>query len=302
MGKQREMHEDELQILIQGVQQGENETFRSLMEQVRPTLAAYIRRHHPQPEDQKDILQETFFNIYRAISAGHYHHINRLAFLQWIKKIAWHEIIYHRTSHWGPATLLSHRDEGSDDKCPGLQDRSPRADQQLEYLNLSQFLEQQLDEILIQREKTETKKDLGLLKKIAFLRFYVDQVSQRELAGLLSDYAANLGLEVKVSQTTINNWVSRGDILNTLVKHLVEEHRDVLEMLEWGRLCTDLNEQEKMILHQTWDGLGREGRQADDPTDPARQEVYQTARQKVAHALFLRIKEQLHLLRHPGSD
>lgn len=56
------MSDVDFQVLIQGVQQGDSEAFGCLLEHVRPTLANYIRRHHPQPEDQNDILQETFFN------------------------------------------------------------------------------------------------------------------------------------------------------------------------------------------------------------------------------------------------
>jgi DNA-directed RNA polymerase specialized sigma24 family protein len=297
------MHNAELKVLIQGVQQGDPEAFRCLFEQIRPSLAAYIRRHHPHAEDQQDILQKTFFNIYRAISGGRYHHINEVAFLQWIKKIAWHEIIYHRATNWGPVTFYSYLDKDGKEISPDLRDPKARADQRLEDLNLSQFLDQQLDEVLIQREETAIKKDLGVLKKMAFLRFYVDQVSQRELVGLISHYAVNLGLQVKISQTVINNWVSRGDILKTLVKHLVEKHREVLEVIDWEFLCPNLDAQEKAVLQQAWGSSGNEPRPVNrDQIDPLPQEAYKTAKQKVTHALFLRIKEQLHLLRHPRPD
>src|SRR5262249_12397590 len=146
------------------------------------------------------------------------------------RKIAWRELIsYVKPSARHRETSLVFIDAEGGESPLELPDTGPGPDELAMQQMLKDFLDEQLDEILIFTAKTEEQKNTGRLEKMAFRLYYVDGCTQQEIVEAVNDYAAALGMSEAVKQTTVNNWVSRGDTLKKLCRHLIGEHADMIE-------------------------------------------------------------------------
>jgi hypothetical protein len=135
---------------------------------------------------------------------------------------------------------------------------------------------------------------------MAFLRFYVDQLSQSEILELAFEDAVRLNILGQLTSSTINNWISRGDILKTLVHHLVQRHPEIVDKLSkhWTA-SRDLDRDERDLLHLEW-GLGKSCSEiAASQNLPLAKvnELLALAKHKLAKSLFKRMKTELHELR-----
>ena len=83
------------------------------------------------------------------------------------------------------------------------------------------LLDNVLDSALIEGSESPE----GYLKKLAFQMYYIDGLPMREITAHMTRYRM-LGQTGKaINQTTINNWLSRGDILKLVVRYLKICHR-----------------------------------------------------------------------------
>lgn len=257
-----------------------------------------MRRFNSRHEDIEDSLQETLVSAYRAMRDGNYKYVGVAAFVGWLRTIARHAMI-QRVSAEVYLLPLSFKDQSGREVPIDLPAGGCDPAQRAEYSQLFEFLEQQLDEVLIKRETAHEDRDIGLLKKMAFLRFYVDQLTQREVANAACKDAAQLGLVAQISQTTINNWTARGDILRLLIRHLVDEHPEAISRVMQLSIVGLLDSDECEALRAHW-GLGRSSGDIAENQNllPSGMEgALTTAKRKLAAALFARIKSDLHDLR-----
>jgi hypothetical protein len=108
-------------------------------------------------------------------------------------------------------------------------------------------------------------------------------------------------VEAKISQTTINNWTSRGDILRLLIRHLVEGHHNLLTKLTCCQgVWATLTGMESDLLQRSWKN-GESKATIASKTTLSISEIENSlriAKRKIADALFLMIKQELHNLRH----
>lgn len=118
------------------------------------------------------------------------------------------------------------------------------------------FLDAQLDKVLVEGEEEPGRRAKGMLRKLAFVTFYVDGLTLSQIQHDLESVAGSMGVPPP-TRTQLNNWLSRGDILTKLVAHLVKEHsawvaESVKECLEQ----LSLPAQESEIARLRWqDGL-----------------------------------------------
>jgi RNA polymerase sigma factor (sigma-70 family) len=294
------MDDAELKDLVESVARDETGAFDRLARHFRPSIVFYVRRFLKRPEDVEDILQETLLAAYRAIRAGRYRHINQAAFVGWLRTIA-----HHAIPRLGSAEAPWIESLTGDDPAGEATVRDPAAPpedlaQRLAYRALSGFLRSELDQVLIEREKTPAGKDLGLLKKLAFLHFYLDQYSQKETVTAVVAYGARLGLSAKVTQAAVNNWIARGDILKALVQHLVEQHHDMVAKLEnLSDPDVGLAPHQAQLLEMHWRRRWTASEIARDRRLPAPwvEAELRGAKCKIAATLFQTVKGELHLLR-----
>ncbi|MCI0486695.1 MAG: RNA polymerase sigma factor [Blastocatellia bacterium] len=298
------MTDAKVQILIQQALEGDNDAFDRLMDDYRPFLYSFIRRHIKGHEDTEDILQEVCLNAYKAMRSGNYRYINAAAHIGWLKSIAWHTVIYH-INRQEAIDPIEYVDGYGNRVMLDIPNPGRTVEHELECLWLFEFLEQQLDEALIKPEPSQRGKDIGLLKKIAFVSFYVDELGQKEVVIAVSEYAERLGVSADISQFTINNWLSRGDVLKLLIRHLIEKHNELIgKLADLDNVSASLDELEKNLLKEFW-GLKKSEKLIAQENDLRLSDIEKTlqrAKQKVADALFKIIKKQLHDLRHQGTD
>jgi len=291
--------ESKLESLIRRVIDGDESAFDDLIRNFRHYVYTFARCHLKQHEDSEDILQNTFLNAHQALRNGHYQHHNLAAFKGWLKTIAWREIIYHHKNRKVAESLYT-LDQDGNEMLMSPPDQATTGEA-VEHLSLFEFLDRQLDEVLIKSQPTPQDKDIGLLKKLAFMHFYVDCFSQKQIVTIISAHAARLCVAVAISQATINNWTSRGDILRLLIRRLVERHHDLLGKLTGAQsVWAALTEIEKDLLQQSWK-YGESEETIASKAELALSEIensLRTAKRKVADALFLMIKQELHNLRH----
>lgn len=291
------MTESELTVLVGRATDGDNEAFGRLAEELRASLTSYLRRFIDHREDIEDLVQETFLSAYLAMRRGNYTHINHAALAGWFRRIAWHLLIRNRNPEQAEAT-------GEIEEAADVAQSSGPAEE-VDAAGLYAFLDRQLDEILIESQPISDDRRMGLLKKVAFLRFYVDGLSQTETSEVVQGYATRIGIRAKVNQASINNWIARGDVLRTLVRHLVERHRETLLKLACPDLvCHNLAVREREVLHSHW-VLGKTPGTIAESTGLTLLEVEQAlqgARRKIAEGLFRMIKNELHKSRYPGRQ
>ncbi len=283
--------EPEVADLVQRVAQGDNGAFDRLMRVFSTSVTCYLRRFVSHRENIEDLVQEAFLNAYLAIRKGRYQHINQAALAGWLRRIAWRLMIQRREPEA----------EEFAETLENIPEVRAGAAQEVGNQRLFEFLLHQFDEVLIEAETTPQGRGIGLLKKMAFLRFYVDGLSQTETVAAVLEYAARIGVTVHVDRVMINNWIARGDILKLLVQHLVERHREMLGKLTAPEdMCPSLREPEKQALDMHWrQGRNEESISAATGLPPTQvRKALRCARRKVADGLARVIKKELHELRY----
>jgi RNA polymerase sigma factor (sigma-70 family) len=285
------MTDQEALELVESACNGDEQAFHGIVREFRPAVTSYIRRYIPLKEDVEDLTQETFLSAYLSMRSGGYKHINRAAFAGWLRKIAWRG-------------LINRPGRGPEQPEENLADRADAGRPLTETLvdtQLFEFMSRQFGEVFMGGDKI--RQSIGLLKKMAFLFFYVDGLSQRETVTAILAYASRIGVTTEVDRITVNNWISRGDILKQLVRHLVEEHHELLSKLTDPKVCEALTPLERRLLERHWDqNQGAEALAAEFGLPvPEVRRALKRAREEVTMRLFRMIKKELHDARYQDS-
>lgn len=298
------MSESDIELLVWKVGRGDAEALGQLLERFGSRVRGSLSGRMWQPDEISELVNDTFLVAAAAIREGRYRHLDSERLAHWLCVIAKHQTLSRRS---GERSRKHHHDKLNleDGLVETLSDGGPTTHQRVERKWLLDFMTEQLDEILIGRASGEQDKSLGHLKKMAFMLFYVDQLTQVEIVEYLEPVAFGLGLAKPVKQSTINNWLARGDILKRLVKHLVDECPLLLSQLSTSsELRLSLSPAEREVLVLAWDEgrplpeCARHLKLAGDELEI----IYRQTCRKIADELFARIKQTLHEQRHVAGD
>jgi len=293
------MYSSDIQAVIQGMISGDAAAFDRFVVACRPPLLRYLINHVKCQDDAENITQETLLSACRAICELRYNHRGDAALRAWLRKIAWRKIVstVTTTGSWNISLHQLSTDGEEFDIEPSTP--SDAVEDETTQNLLIEFIDRQLDEALILCSSNESDRLKGQLKKLAFMYFHVDELSQVETARIVSRHAAGLGMAAAVTQTTINNWISRGDVLHTLIRHLVTHHAKMLDKITLATVdrCGLTLVEANAIRHHWWVDDAIESIK-DDSVNVQYDSAFESAKRKIAEKLFMDIKGQLHVLRH----
>ena len=236
-------------------------------------------------DEANDLAQETFIRAWVALSRG----TVVTSFGSYLRAVARNVV-----TDWA-----NRRGEAIVDPLDGMKaltEPDSSVEQKAEQRLLWEFLDAQLDKVLLEATEGQSAEAMGMLRKLAFVAFYVDGLTLPELQAELTPLAELMGVSPP-TRTQLNNWLSRGDILARLVRHLVEEHSEwisgsVQECL--GELS--LVRQEAEIAHMRWrDGLSLEqiAERSERPLAEISQ-VVESVTRLLIRRISKRIKASLH--------
>jgi DNA-directed RNA polymerase specialized sigma24 family protein len=293
------MTEPELETVVRDIAAGEDRAFEQLHQSFRWHVFHYLRRLGADDATAEDALQDCFLQACVAMRSGKYQHHGAAPLAAWLRTSARHALSRLREQDRA-VPLVESADEELADPLLQVPDRGPGPAALALNAQLFNFLADQLDEALIHSQTTQKGKDLGLLKKLTFLRFYVDRLPQKEVLALAVSDAAALGVLSEITSAAINNWISRGDVLRCLTDHLADKCPRLLDKLSkhWAD-APGLDPLERRCYQLHWE-RDATGPQIAESMNISREEAARclsSARQKVARSLFRHVKEDLHELR-----
>ena len=275
--------------LIYRCRQRDRCAFDELVGRYQQRIVAFIYARVDDLEIAHDLSQETFLRAWSALSRG----TNVIVFAPWLFQIArnlvssWRDT-YSRTIHAEPLDEYQER-IATDTSVEHSVITHCQAD----------FLRAQLDEVLIEATATRDDQLAGLLRKLAFLAYYVDGLTMREIHADMTIHARALGV-FPPTVTQLNNWLCRGDILQRLLRHLIDEHSAWIYEVIQG--CLDelpLSEKDRTIASWRWQKGWAIDLIAERGGDSMR-EVSQTLQhiaREIEQALTKQLKAELHLTR-----
>ncbi|MBI4493549.1 MAG: RNA polymerase sigma factor [Chloroflexi bacterium] len=222
--------------------QGDRQAFDVLWERYRQRIFTYLCLRVRNPHDAEDLAQETFIRAWSALSRG-----TRVeTFVPYLYQVArnlandWSQ----RCRRVGVLQPLEEQQE--------IPSQDPSVEQTVDATLSSEFLMKQLDEVLLAEPSVSEEGWMGLLRKLAFVSFYMDGLTVLEIQASLASHAQALGL-VQPTATQLNNWLSRGDILCSLVRHLVQDHPAWILATTWRCLSSlNLPVQELELARLRW--------------------------------------------------
>lgn len=107
--------------LFRRLQAGDVEAVRILFERYRPRIYRVCLHYTGNPEDARDIVQETFVRAYRGV--GHFRGDSALA--TWLTRIAMNLCLNFRRDRRTASTLLDQREELVRKNMPPVEPRGP---------------------------------------------------------------------------------------------------------------------------------------------------------------------------------
>jgi DNA-directed RNA polymerase specialized sigma24 family protein len=276
--------------------------FEQVFKLHRSRVFNYLRGLGASYQSAEDILQDTFLNAYQAFQTGRYYHVSEIALAAWLRTVARHLWFRSESSvdideRCETSASLSAEDESALDSAGKTVPSAPPLDGVAEQTELFALLNEQFDELLIHSQSSQGDKDIGRLRKGAFMRFYLEGFSQKEILNAAIEEAEQLNIVPKMTLACINNWISRGDLLKTLVGRLVERNPETVDKLRriWHR-ASDLTDEEREVLRMEWE-FGRCAREiAIFRSQPVSVVIatLASAKAKVAARLFVTVKRELH--------
>src|SRR5215472_13427531 len=180
------MPDSELHNTLQSAGKVNEVTFEQMFREHRWHVFNYLRGLGASYQTAEDVLQDTFLNAYQAFQSGRYYHVSELALAAWLRTVARH--LWFR-SEPGSGTgerceksaSVGVEDESVLDSAGEAAPSSPLLDNLAEQTELLALLNEQLDELLIHSQSSQKDKDIGRLRKVAFMRFYLEGLSQKEI-------------------------------------------------------------------------------------------------------------------------
>jgi RNA polymerase sigma factor (sigma-70 family) len=297
-----QMPDSELHNTWQSIGRSDAGAFEQVFKVHRWRVFNYLRRLGASYETAEDVLQDTFLNLYKAFQSGRYYHVNEIALAAWLRTVARH-LWFRSESGIDPnercekSASISVEDESVLDSAGETIESFSQLGNTAEQTELLALLNEQLDELLIHSQSNQKNKDIGRLRKVAFMRFYLEGCSQKEILNAAIQDAARLNIAPEMTRASINNWISRGDLLKTLIGRLVARNPESVDKLHciW-RDASDLTEEERGVLQMAWE-LGKCPQEIAISRSQSMSIVIArlaSAKAKIAAGLFVAVKRELH--------
>jgi RNA polymerase sigma-70 factor (ECF subfamily) len=199
--------------LIRDCSRGDRNAFDVLWERYWRRIFNFICLRVGNREEAQDLTQEVFIRAWFAISRGR----EVLAFQPWVYKIA-RNVVYdwireHRRG--GPTVAI---EELGDIAAP---QHSVEASVELKLS--CEFLFKRLEEVLAPASDSIQERTGASVRKLAFMYFHADGMTLPEIQAELAPLCRSCGMP-QVTLPQLNNWLCRGDILSSLVRHLVRNY------------------------------------------------------------------------------
>jgi len=277
------MKDSEAEDFLLRLEKGDQEAVAPLMSYSYAAVRRSVRDRVP-PDLIPDCVQAVFLSLWKAVQAGRYQYQGIPQFFSYITMIARSEARRARRYCLREAQFPTSEDSDTQWDPPAPEHPEPAVEMPL-------MLSELLDKALIESARGPTGKDLGLLKKLAFQCYYVDGLSQKEIVAQLGEYANHLKLSVTADN--LNNWLSGGRILKTVVTYLVEHRQGGASFLIGHVLDrADVTQGQREVVHLYWCC----GKEVDDIAAERRStpEVIQDLLDNGIAALVAAIKKQLH--------
>lgn len=188
----------------------------------------------------EELAQETFIKVHMSRD-----NFRGPSFGAWINQIAKNLAIDH-IRRQKRSKEVSRYDADGRDRLDVLPDGKPSAQDQMIGRDLINFVEEELNETLINSQNTELDRYIGLLKKRAFILYEQFGYGLSEIYDEISRDAQARG--ISITYDSLENWLSRRDILRALLFHLLEEHEGAIrERIDMAIPEASLTEQEQII-------------------------------------------------------
>ena len=219
-------------------QKGDEAAFTALYykhwEQIRTTINSIINYS----EVAKELAQETFTRVF-----VHRDSFRGGSFKAWVSEIARNVArdYLRAEERRQPREVPSYNSKGRDILEPLSGKETPLND--IIKKDLFDFIDRELYEILIENQRTEEDKYIGLLKKRAFILYEWFDYTLSEVYDKICKDAQTKN--INITYDALENWLSRRDILEDLLWHLFEEHEnDISDRIHEAITPGLLNEQE----------------------------------------------------------
>jgi RNA polymerase sigma factor (sigma-70 family) len=222
----------------------QREAFEAMLRREAPKITAYLSYRTNSDSDAQDLAQEVFIRAWSSLRRG----TEVECFGAWIQAIARNVLkdYYARRGSQPPSENL--------EDYLDLPDSLPSQEKNVTLASLFNGLLARLDQALQGDSDDSRQRNEARLRKLAFVTFYVDHCSLSEIKIELALHAASLGLEPP-SAAMINNWLSRGDILSQLIRHLVDQHPEwVSGSMRAGLAKLEMTTQERKLARLRWVG------------------------------------------------
>jgi type III secretion system FlhB-like substrate exporter len=108
----------------------------------------------------------------------------------------------------------------------------------------------QLKEILITKPEKIGEKKEGALQYKAFYLYELKGNTQSEVLTKIIPMAKKYGVEI--TESKVNNWLSRRDILKELCNHLIEEHINEVKEVLLPILYAQLSKEDRGVIKKYW--------------------------------------------------
>src|ERR1035441_7722835 len=218
------MTDIQVEVLLQRLAGGDAEALPPLMVRYYPVIRRAVGDRVP-PGLIQDCAQDTSLRIWEAVKDGRFCNEGIPQFVSFVKTIAWREARKYITAAGREESLVRERDGEEVEWDVPAPESAERA------VETPLLLDDILNKALIDAAIHQAGRDVGLLKKLAFHSFYVDHLPQREIARVLSRYASTAELNVSITEDVLNNWLSGGRILKTVIGYVVRHRGTQLALL-----------------------------------------------------------------------
>ena len=230
--KLQDGYQTDLTPLLSKARSGDHKAFDRLTERLCPLVRRALKKQGANADDAEDALSSALLIFYRLMTQGRFDAMQTGGVIAYFRKVALHEWLHRPSARKNGNTLsLVYCDAASGEEVT-IEPADTRAHftEKVENRCLYEFLVQQLDEVFVGM-RTGPERFRGELEKLSFICYYQDGMTQNEIFVLLNTVSANCSLSNPVTRIDLNNWLSMGRSLKTLLKHIAEDHTELMGTL-----------------------------------------------------------------------
>ncbi len=210
---------------------GDHKAFDRLSDRLCPLVRRTLTKQGATPDDAEDAISNAMMIFYRLLSQGRFDAMETGGVIAYFRKVALHEWLHRPSARKNGAMIsLVYRDAAGEDIWIEPADTRVHFTEKVENRCLYEFLVKQLDEVFVE-DKKGVDRFRGELEKFAFISYYQDNLTQNEIFIRLNQISENCSQPNPVSRVDLNNWLSMGRSLKTLLKHLAEDHTELMGTL-----------------------------------------------------------------------